>query len=180
MVNPNATYEWLKQSGLAGETYTLPNARKFASLIVGIYSSGELEEAVRDALNEQEQKNAPGRLQVFIGCDHSIIGGHVADCLVEPRKYIFKKGGSNAAKEIYGTTEDAFNGTTKSGEPHASFFVYDTNAAVVVDLVGRNGKSLLPAGVRNVYLSSLEESLGYSITREEKPLVDNPLEEVKA
>ena len=171
MVDANAMQRILAVSGIGSELYTLENAKEFASLIMLSYSSDELEHAVRDALDEQVEYEEAGRLQVFVPFGDVNVR-HIEDCLSEPHKYKFKRGEENEGLAIYGRRIDAFNGKTKSGKEHSFFFVYDTNAAVMTDFIGKDGKSLMNPSVRNVYLSSLEKSLGYSVAWQEKPLCD--------
>jgi len=179
MASLNIMQDFLIKSGISTELYTLENAKEFASLIIGLYDTEELDSAVKDAIDEQMNRQETGRLQVFIGCDYTINPRHVEDCLVKPHEHIFKRGSRNEQKEIYGKRDEAYNGRNKSGEPHSAFFVYDTNAAVMADFIGKNGESLLSRAVRNTYLSALESSLRYSVAREEAPLGSPEIEDVR-
>lgn len=165
--------EMLRESGLLKDLYPLDHVKKFSSSILQIYSSAELTRATMEAKQEQEDTNDTGRVHVLIPCNDSVDPKNVEECLSGAKKSKFKAGKKTQKFGIYGRTADAYNGRTIDGEPHASFFVYDTNAAIIVDLISReNGESLLSPSFRQNYLLCLATELDYTVGWQQRPLCD--------
>lgn len=167
------TKEMLRISEIPS-TYNLSNAKLFASRVINLLTPGELDNAIREASDEQMEKGLDGRIQVFIPCNTDSFSPRAfQEMLVEPEKYPLRNDLEPSERQAYGRKNDAFNGfALKAQRPHKAFLVYDSAVALIVDLIGREGNSLMNRGVRTEYLSSLERVLGYSVEWRESQLAE--------
>ena len=150
--------------------YSLMNARDFASLVRALFLPDTLDQAIREAMDEQVERGEEGRVHVFIPSGPSLTPFALDDLLRNPRAYPLEQGEASSGSAIYGRRNAAFLGTTVSGRNHPGFLVYDSAAAVVVDLINRDGKSMLNPMLRQEYLSTLERELRYSVAWQERTL----------
>ncbi len=150
--------------------YLLDNAREFASLVRGLFMQDTLDQAIRDAMDEQVECGKEGRVQVFIPHGPTFTPSVFDDLLLDPHGYPLERGEASSGAQIYGRRNDAYLGTTVSGRHHPGFFVYDSGTALIVDFIDRSGKSKLNPMLRQAYLSMLEQEIGYSVAWDEKVL----------
>ncbi|MEK6855988.1 MAG: hypothetical protein AABX66_02395 [Nanoarchaeota archaeon] len=154
--------------------YSLENARELASLVRVLFFSGTLEEAVREAEDWQIEKMVEGRVRVFIPANtDSLTPAKFEELLRAPTKYDLVSGRVIDGPAIYGRPDVAFLGKTKDDpRPHPGFLVYDTNAAVIVDYIGRDGKTLINRMAREQYCTTLREKLGFDVSWNESSLAE--------
>ncbi len=152
--------------------YTIENARELASYVKILFSVSTLDQAIRDAMDEQVEHGEEGRVQVFIPSGSSFTSTGFDDLLRNPKSHPLEKGEESSGPAIYGKRNDAYLGTTKSGRYHPGFLVFDSGTALIVDFIGRDGKSKLNPMLRQDYNSMLERELEYSVAWQERALSD--------
>ena len=156
---------------------SLENARDVALSVRSVFPHSALDDAVREAMEAQME---PGRIHVFIPCNTNreppgFPPSHFQEMLYDPTSHKSAQGEPKDKARIFGKADEAFTAThATSGEPYPGFLVYDSAAAVIVDMIGRDGKSILNPMFRQSYLEVLENELGYSVARQEQPLVADP------
>ena len=150
--------------------YNPENARELASCVKILFSASTLDQAIRDAMDEQAELCEEGRVQVFIPSGPSFTVSGFDDLLRNPKSHPLYKGEESSGPAIYGKRNDAYLGTTKSGRHHLGFLVFDSGIALIVDFIGRDGKSKLNPMLRQDYTSMLERELGYSVAWQERAL----------
>ena len=154
--------------------YGIENATALASKVTEMFDRESIDKAVREAVDEQVELEETGRIQIFIPCNTESLKPHIfEELLFDVSSHQLKNGELPAESSIYGRRNAAFLGTTESGRPHNGFLVYDSAVALIVDLINREGKSLMNKFARKEYLSSLEKSLGYSVAWQERKLSEN-------
>lgn len=155
--------------------YSFEKAKEVAAEVIGLYKSETLQQAVRSAHDELSIRQIPGRVQVFIPCNAERVTPDRFDALLrgEQGAGSFKIGEEmRGGGGIYGTGYEAFEARKAGGGIPQQFFVYDSGAGVIVDLINRKGKTLLNLMMRASYLDMLQSNLGFSVRWEERPLVE--------
>ena len=148
------------------ERYDIDKVLMAARNLTGIFKKSGLDEAVLEASSAQEINEIPGRVHVYFSADlDNCSPAQFEDMLLYPERISFRPGSPNEARSIYPTWEQALAGTIAGSNPrlHPAFFVYDSNAALVVDYVDRNGRSLLNSFKRSQYHADLASHFGDSL-----------------
>ncbi|MDP3882248.1 MAG: hypothetical protein Q8Q31_05215 [Nanoarchaeota archaeon] len=160
------------------QNYTLENARAVARKLTSQFRGQSLDTAIFEASDALAMTGNPGRVQVYFAANFERCSPLQFDeMLMSPNTDLgFFQGPPNQGKPIYPTWEEALEGTIAGDNPrqHAAFFIYDSNAVVIVDYVNRHGQTLMNRARREQYLASLERWFGESLewrAPEQKPII---------
>jgi len=163
----------LRQAGIPLTPYKIETAREFSGILHGLFDREHIEFAISQAQEENFRRLRDDRIQVFLPCDtDSLTPQKFQANLVEPRKYPVRIGEEIDGMSVYGTGESAFNGRIIKGRVHPGFIVFDTATGLAVDMINREGQTIMDLRERTGYLSMLEEGFGYSVAWSQRPLLE--------
>jgi len=158
--------------------YTMEKSRYLASSVISHFTPEDIKIAVRDAMEEQVEREKAGLVQILIPCKIKRFTPPIFLELLEypelvKTKYIIEIGEETFGdKKIYGRKSDAYHGTVVSGRNHNGFLVNDSTLKILPDMINREGKTLMNLMLRDIYLSELQEEVGHSVAWQESPLIE--------